>query len=141
MFTPPYIDPSKPRITITSFNGSAINKAPISVKYSAEYQVTFTIAGGGQPGTITSSLIHTGFKTHSQAMSMRCVKLLVDKVTANADGSYTTNVWMPPNAFVTPPGPQYVFLLNDGQPATTAVHVSIGAWLRDKEQDMHSTME
>ncbi|CAG8560507.1 10189_t:CDS:2 [Paraglomus brasilianum] len=125
VFTPPYIDASKPRITITSFNSSAINKAPINVKYSAEYQVTFTIAGG-QPGTITSSLIHTGFKTHSQAMSMRCVKLLVDKVTANADGSYTTNVWMPPNAFVTPPGPQYVFLLNDGQPAASAVHVLIG---------------
>ena len=126
VFTPPYIDPSKPRITITSFNSSAINKAPINVKYSAEYQVTFTIAGGAQPGTITSSLIHTGFKTHSQAMSMRCVKLLVDKVTANADGSYTTNVWMPPNAFVISPGPQYVFVMSDGQPATSAVHVLIG---------------
>ena len=72
---------------------------------------------------------------------MRCVKLLVDKVTANADGSYTVNVRTPPNAFIIPSGPQYVFLLNDGQPATTAVHVSIGAWLRDKEQDMHSIMD
>ena len=126
MFTPPYIDPSKPRLTITSFNSSTINTAPINVKYGAGYQVKFTVAGGAKPGAITATLIHTGFKTHSQAMSMRCVKLMVDTVTANSDGSYTTNVWMPPNAFVVPPGPQYVFLLSDGQPAISAVHVLIG---------------
>ena len=126
-FTPPYLETSTPRITITSFAGSTnINKAPISVQYNAKYEIIFTLANGAKPGALSATLIHNGFTTHSQTMSIRSIKLQLDPMTTKADGSYAVNVWMPPNSFIVPPGPQYVYLLNDGVPGMMAVHVLIG---------------
>jgi len=124
-FVPPYLSNGSPRPTIVSLNGTTtLNKSPTKVAYNEQEQIAFTLPSGQSPGTITAALIHTGFKTHSQSMSERYVKLQVTNVKPQ-DNGFVATVWTPPNNFVMPPGPRYLYILNNGTPANTAIHVLI----------------
>lgn len=122
--TPPYLNNGSPRPTIVSFNGTTFNQSPTKVAYNQPEQIEFTLPAGQKPGTITAALIFTGFKTHSQSMGERYVKLQVTNVQPK-DNGFVATVWTPPNNFVMTPGPRYLFLLNNGTPANTAIHVLI----------------
>jgi len=124
IFTPPYIS-ANTRPQITSFKGqTTLNTSPIKVTYGEAVPIIYTLTG--TPGTITATIVHPGFRTHSQAMSMRLVHLQITDIASSGQDTYTAKVYMPPNNFILPPGPHYVFILNNGTPCTKSVWVLVG---------------
>jgi len=123
-FIPPYLS-GNARPQITAFkNQTSLNASPIQVTYNEGVPITYTLTG--TPGTITATIVQPGFHTHSQAMSMRLVHLQITNVVSSGQNTYTATVYMPPNNFILPPSPHYVFILNNGTPCTKAVWVLIG---------------
>ncbi|CAG8608396.1 10960_t:CDS:2 [Paraglomus occultum] len=123
-FVPPYLS-GNARPQITAFNNqTSLNASPIRVTYNVGIPVTYTLTG--TPGTITATIVQPGFHTHSQGMSMRIVHLQITNIASSGQNTYTATVYMPPNNFILPPGPHYVFILNNGTPCTSAVWVLIG---------------
>jgi len=124
IFTPPYLS-TNARPQITAFkNQTTLNASPIQVTYNEGVPITYTLTG--TPGTITATIMHTGFHTHSQAMSMRSVRLQITDLASSGTNTYTANIFMPPNNYILPPGLHYVFILNNGTPCAKAVWVIIG---------------
>jgi hypothetical protein len=124
MFTPPYLQFGLKRPTITSVaNNNVLNKGAIEVNYNKAVPVTVSI---GDPNAVfTAALVHYGFVTHSVHMSQRYVACSVQNVTSLSDGSFSMNVIMPPNGNMIVPGRNYLYILNNGVPGTTAVEVML----------------
>ncbi|CAG8485875.1 3318_t:CDS:2 [Paraglomus occultum] len=123
IFSPPYLS-GNARPEITAFKSqTTLNTSPIQVTYNEAVPITYTLTG--TPGTITATIMHTGFHTHSQAMSMRSVRLQLTDTASSGQNTYTAKVYMPPNSYVLPPGLHYIFILNNGTPCAKAVWVLI----------------
>ncbi|CAG8546607.1 5959_t:CDS:2 [Paraglomus occultum] len=123
-YIPPYLS-GNARPQITAFNNqTTLNASPIQVTYNEGVSITYTLTG--TPGTITATIVQPGFHTHSQAMSMRLVHLQITDIASSGQNTYTAKVYMPPNKFILPPSPHYIFILNNGTPCTKAVWVLIG---------------
>ncbi|CAG8615836.1 5661_t:CDS:2 [Paraglomus occultum] len=127
-FVPPYLLTTIPQPVITAVAGSTIlnSETPIRVKYGTKIIVTATVSTSAGNPQFTAALMNHGFSTHSQHMSMRYVKIKVKSVT-QAGNVFNALVEMPPNGNIMPPGRVYLYLLNKGKPAKTAVEVFLQA--------------
>lgn len=127
MFTPPYLQTGLARPVITSVAGSLTLDARVPVTYNQVVEVKVT--KGQDNSFLTAALIHTGFVTHSQSFSQRYVmcKVKSAEYDPNVQNGVILNIEMPPNPTILPPGPSYLYILDNNVPATFSVPVSIQA--------------
>jgi len=126
MFTPPYLQTGLARPVINSVAGfTTLNTQRIPVTYQQLVEIQLT--RGQQNSYFTAALIHHGFITHSQGFSQRYVLLQITSATydPNNPNNITLIVQMPPNPTILPPGPNYLYVLDNGIPATYSVSVSL----------------
>src|SRR4051812_20938308 len=114
MFSPPYLQTGLTRPVITSVSGSTTLDTRITVAYKQAVEVKVT--KGQDNSFLTAALIHTGFITHSQSFSQRYVmcKVISAAYDPSNPNDVTLNVEMPPNPTILPPGPSYLYILDNG---------------------------
>uniref|UniRef100_A0A1D1YFG3 Galactose oxidase n=1 Tax=Anthurium amnicola TaxID=1678845 RepID=A0A1D1YFG3_9ARAE len=124
-FYPPYLLNGVPRPTITKVDGhSKLNGVDaVPLKYGQKISVSVEVSSSH--GEFTASMSHMGFVTHSQHMSSRVVELKVENVQKTESG-YTMDITTPPNSnMITPGRHNYLFVMNKGTPAKTAIEVQM----------------
>ncbi|RIA86173.1 Copper radical oxidase [Glomus cerebriforme] len=127
MFTPPYLQTGLARPVISSVAGfTTLNTQRIQVTYQQTVEVKVT--KGQTNSFITAAIIHHGFVTHSQSFSRKYVMLRVLSAQYDPDNNnnLTLNLEMPPNPTILPPGPSYLYILDNGIPATYSVALTLG---------------
>ncbi|RIA90911.1 Copper radical oxidase [Glomus cerebriforme] len=127
MFTPPYLQTGLARPVINSVAGfTTLNTQRIDVSYQQTVEVQVT--KGQTDSFITAAIIHHGFVTHSQSFSRKYVmlKVISAQYDPNNTNNLTLNLEMPPNPTILPPGPSYLYILDNGIPATYSVALTIG---------------
>ncbi|RIA85969.1 Copper radical oxidase [Glomus cerebriforme] len=127
MFTPPYLQTGLARPIINSVAGfTTLNTQRIDVTYQQSVEVKIT--KGQTNSFITAAIIHHGFVTHSQSFSRKYVMLNVKSAQfdPNDNNNLTLNLEMPPNPSILPPGPSYLYILDNGVPATYSVALTLG---------------
>ncbi|RIA90920.1 Copper radical oxidase [Glomus cerebriforme] len=127
MFTPPYLQTGLARPVINSVAGfTTLNDQRIQVTYQQTVEVKIT--KGQTNSFITAAIIHHGFVTHSQSFSRKYVllKVISAQEDPNDNNNITLNLEMPPNPTILPPGPSYLYVLDNGVPATFSVSLILG---------------
>jgi hypothetical protein len=113
------------RPVITSVAGSTTLDTRITVNYNQTVEVRVT--KGQEKSFLTAAVIHTGFITHSQSFSQRYVmcNVISAEYDPNKPNDVTLNVVMPPNPTILPPGPSYLYILDNGVPATFSAQLML----------------
>jgi hypothetical protein len=128
MFTPPYLQTGLERPVIKSVAGfTTLNTERVSVTYGQQIEVKVT-TGQTQP-FFTAAVIHHGFTTHSQSFSRRYImcNIISSTYEPGTPNDISLVVEMPPNPTILPPGPSYLYILDNGVPATFAVALTLSA--------------
>jgi len=111
-FQPPYMFTARP-----SFSG-----APVKINYQDIFVVT--VSNDGNATSFKAVIMDLGFHTHAVSLSCRYVSLVS---SYDADTGALT-ITGPPNAFIYPPGPAYLYILGDDIPSNgTKVMIGTGA--------------
>ncbi|CAB4421793.1 unnamed protein product [Rhizophagus irregularis] len=129
MFTPPYLQTGLVRPVITSVAGTTKQledtRFPATYKQALEVKVT----KGQEKSFLTAAVIHSGFITHSQSFSQRYAmcKVISAEYDPNNPNDVTLNIEMPPNPTIIPPGPSYLYILDNGVPATFSAQILLSS--------------
>ncbi|CAG8474697.1 12815_t:CDS:2 [Funneliformis mosseae] len=124
MFSPPYLLTGLVRPKITSVGEyTELNTQRIPVSYGLNVEVT-VISGQDVPN-FKAVVIHHGFVTHSNHFSQRFVScnIMSAKYLKKRDTSILLTVEMPPYSSILPPGPSYLYILDNEVPADAAVEL------------------
>ncbi|KIM76040.1 glyoxal oxidase [Piloderma croceum F 1598] len=111
-FQPPYMSMIRP-----SYAGT-----PQNIDYGQIF--TVTVSNPGNATAITAAIMDLGFHTHAVSLDSKYVGLV-----SNYDStSDELNITGPPNAYIYPPGPAWLYILGDGIPSNgTKVMIGTGA--------------
>lgn len=111
-FQPPYMSMRRP----------SFKSEPKQIDYGQVFTVSVT--NPGHAIVFTAVLMDLGFHTHAVSLQSRHVTL-VSRYNAIAK---TLSITGPPNTFVYPPGPAFLYILGDGIPSNgTKILVGNGA--------------
>ncbi|CAI2180812.1 4570_t:CDS:2 [Funneliformis geosporum] len=124
MFSPPYLMNDLVRPIITSVGEyKTLNTQRIPVTYAQEVMITVTTLQNDP--FLTAAIIHPGFVTHSNAFSQKYVmcNILSAVYAEGSTNELIITVEMPPNPTILPPGPSYLYILDNDIPAVTAVEL------------------
>jgi len=111
-FQPPYMSMRRP----------SFKNAPPQINYGQTFTVSVT--NPGHATAITAVIMDLGFHTHAVSLDSRHVGLVSRYNTL----TMTLTVTGPPNAFIYPPGPAFLYVLADGIPSNgTKVMIGSGA--------------
>nr|CAG8539011.1 1514_t:CDS:2 [Entrophospora candida] len=126
IFTPPYLLTGADQAEIKSVAGTSdLNAVHIKTRVSYGQVITVIVETDDEEPQFTASIIHMGFITHSTHMSSRIILLKIQQLI-RIDGGFAVDLTMPPNSNTLPPGRHhYLYVLNKGIPAVTAVEIDI----------------
>jgi len=111
-FRPPYYFMKRP-----SFTGT-----PDTVDFGQKF--TVTVSNPGKATTFKAAIMDLGFHTHAISLDSRYVGL----VTKYNSATKILTITGPPNSFIYPPGPAWLFILGDGIPSNgTKLMIGSGA--------------
>jgi len=111
-FRPPYYFMQRP-----SFTGT-----PGKVNYAQVF--TVTVSNPGKATTFKAAIMDLGFHTHAVSLDSKYVGL----VSVYNSATKKLTITGPPNSFIYPPGPAWLFILGDGVPSNgTKLMIGSGA--------------